>query len=96
MILRLLTLASLALLIAAAPAQAAKADKGKKGGARVLARFDRDHNGTIDGQESVRLQASFAALTALDIDSNGQLSDTEIAAAKIPMSKKGGKKKKTE
>ena len=78
-----------------APAQAAKGTKGAKGGAksgRLLARFDRDHNGTIDGQEVERLQAVYDSLAALDIDHNGKLSESEISAAKIPVGKKGGKK----
>ena len=95
MILRLLTLTSLALFVIAAPAQAAKGNKGKKGAnsGRVLARFDRDHNGVIDGEEVAHIQAVHAALVALDTDHNGQLSESEIAAAKIPAGGKGAKKK---
>jgi hypothetical protein len=98
MILRLLTFTSLALFVIAAPAQAAKGNKGKKGAhaGRVLARFDRDHNGTIDGAEVAHVQAVYAALAALDTDKNGVLSESEIAAAKIPAGGKGGKKKKTQ
>ena len=94
MILRLLATASLALFVVTAPAFAAKGNKGKKGPkpGRVLARFDRDRSGTIDGQEVARVQAAFASLTALDTDNNGQLSEAEIAAAKVPVRKKGGKK----
>lgn len=93
---RLLALASLALFVVVAPAQAAKGAKGKKGAnpGRVLARFDRDHNGTIDGQEVAHVQAVYAALATLDTDHNGQLSDSEIAAAKIPAAKGGEKKAK--
>lgn len=94
MIIRTLTIISLAFCIAAVPAQAAKAGKGKKGAksGRVLVRFDRDHNGTIDGAEVARVQAAYTALAALDTDKNGELSETELAAAKVPAGK-GGKKK---
>src|SRR5436309_3287602 len=93
MILRLLTLTSLALFAVAA--QAAKGNKGKKGAnsGRVLARFDRDHNGVIDGAEVAHVQAVYAALYALDTDHNGQLSESEIAAAKVPAGGRGAKKK---
>jgi hypothetical protein len=94
MILRLLATASLALFVVTAPAFAAKGNKGKKGAkpGRVLSRFDRDHNGAIDGQEVARVQAAFASLTALDTDNNGQLSEAEITAAKVPVRKKGARK----
>ncbi len=96
MILRTLAITSLALFVVAAPAQAGKGKKGKKGATsgRVLAHFDRDHNGMIDGAEVAKVQAVYAALAALDTDKNGQLSDAEVAAAKIPAGGKGGKKKK--
>ena len=98
MIIRILTLASLALFVAAAPAQAAKGKKGKKGAdsGRMLARFDHDHNGTIDGTELAKLQGAFSALGALDTDHNGQLSESEVAAAKITAGKGGKKKKKNQ
>lgn len=98
MIIRILTLASLALFVAAAPAQAAKGKKGKKGGdsGRVLARFDHDHNGTIDGAEVARLQGAFSALATLDTDHNGQLSESEVSSAKITAGKGGKKKKKNQ
>ena len=95
MILRILTLTSLALFVIAAPAQAGKGNKGQKGGhsARVLAHFDKDHNGVIDGQEVAHIQAVYAALAVLDTDKNGELSESEVTAAKIPVGGKGGKKK---
>lgn len=95
---RILAFASLALFVIAVPAQAAKGTKGKKGArpGRVLARFDRDHNGKIDGKEATRVQAAYAALAKLDTDHNGELSESELAAAKIPAGGKGGKKKKTQ
>ena len=95
---RILAFTSLAFFVIAVPAQAAKGTKGKKGArpGRVLARFDQDHNGKLDGQEATRVQAAYAALTKLDTDHNGELSESELAAAKIPARGKGGKKKKTQ
>jgi hypothetical protein len=96
MILRTLALSLLALAIAAAPAEAAKAGKGKKGG-RHLTRFDRDHNGAINGEEVARVQAAYARLAALDTDKNAELSESELAAAEVPVSKRGkGAKKKSQ
>ena len=96
MILRTLAITSLALFVIAAPAQAGKGKAGKKGGSsRVLARLDRDHNGTIDGAEAAKAQALYGALYALDTNHDGQLSESELAAAKIQAGGKGGKKKKS-
>jgi len=95
MILRTLALTSLALFVIAAPAQAGGGKKGEAS-ARVLAHFDKDHNGVIDGAEVARVQAVYAALYALDTDHDGKLSETELAAAKIPTGRKGGKKKATQ
>lgn len=95
MIIRLLTVASLAFALAAAPAEAAKpGKKGTKGAnsGRLLSRFDRDHNGTIDGQEVARVQAVFGALAALDTNKDGQLSESELASVKIPEGRKGAGK----
>lgn len=93
MILRLIALASLALFLTPATTEAAKGNKGKKGGSRMLSRFDRNQNGTIDGQEVARVQAAYAALAALDADKNGVLSESELAAAKVPAGGRRGKKK---
>jgi hypothetical protein len=94
MILRTLSVALLGLAIIAAPAQAAKADKGKKGG-RILTRFDRDSNGAIEGAEVARVQAAYAHLATLDTNKDGDLSASELAAAEVPVGKRGngGKKK---
>jgi hypothetical protein len=97
MIIRLLTVGSLAFALAAVPAEAAKPGKERKGGkgagvGRMLNRFDRDHNGTINGEEVARVQAIFASFTALDTDKNGQLSESELASVKIPEGRRGGKK----
>ncbi|MGB8166900.1 MAG: hypothetical protein WCF18_05375 [Chthoniobacteraceae bacterium] len=87
---RILALTSLALFVIAAPAQAAKGTKGKRGAnpARILGRFDHDHNGTIDGAEVANIQTAFTALAALDTDHDGKLSDSEVAAAKIEAPRK--------
>lgn len=98
MITRLLVLSSIALFGITAPAHAGKGKKGKKGpdAGVVLARFDRDNNGKIDGKEATRLAGLYAALATLDTDKDGKLSESELAAAKIDSSAaaKGGKKKK--
>lgn len=77
-------LASLALIGFATPAHAAKKRKKGAQGERVLAHLDRDHSGAIDGKEARRVQTMFAALSALDTDKDGQLSESELMAAKIP------------
>ena len=91
-ILSILTIAALSLAITA-PAQAGKGKKDKKGGADVLATYDKNGNGKIDGEEVDALKKDFAAgkpeLKALDTNKDGSLSDEEIAAAGG-----GGKKKK--
>lgn len=65
--------------------------KGKKGGADLLATYDKNGNGKIDGEEVDALKKDFAAgkpeVKALDTNNDGSLSDEEIAAA-------GGKQKK--
>lgn len=80
------------------PALAGGGKKGKKGNAatgRILSRFDRNHDGSLDSQEAERLKTAYSALAALDTDHDGKLSDTEVAAAKVPAAgaKKGAKKK---
>lgn len=59
---------------------------------QVLGRFDRDQNGKVDGKESGRLKTVYAALSSLDKDHNGQLSDDEIAAASVEQSERKGSK----
>ena len=90
-ILTILTIAALGLAFTA-PAQAGKGGKkGKKGGADLLAAYDKDGNGKIDGAEVDALRKDFTAgkpeVKALDTNGDGTLSDEEIAAV-------GAKKKK--
>lgn len=91
----ILTIAALGLSFTA-PAQAGKGKKNKKGGADLLATYDKDGNGKIDGEEVTALKADFTAgkpeVKALDANSDGTLSDEEIAAAGAKKGK--GKKKK--
>ena len=91
-ILSILTIAALSLAITA-PAQAGKGKKDKKGGTDILATYDKNGNGKVDGEEVDALKKDFAAgkpeLKALDTNKDGSLSDEEIAAAGG-----GGKKKK--
>jgi Ca2+-binding EF-hand superfamily protein len=76
-----------------APAQAGKGGKkgDKKAIAAILATYDKNGNGKIDGDEVTALRADFAAgkpeLKVLDTNGDGTLSDEEIAAI-------GAKKKK--
>jgi len=97
-ILSILTIVALSLAIAA-PAQAGKGGKkGKKGGADILATYDKNGNGKIDGDEVDALKKDFAAgkpeLKALDTNKDGSLSDEEIAA--VGGGKKEKKKKKNQ
>jgi Ca2+-binding EF-hand superfamily protein len=90
-ILSILTIAALSLAFTL-PAQAGKGGKKKnKGGADILATYDKNGNGKIDGDEVDALKKDFAAgkpeLKALDTNNDGTLSDEEIAAI-------GGKHKK--
>ncbi len=94
MILRILSLSALALALVTTSAFAAKGTKGNKANAqsaRLLARFDTNSNGVIDADELPRLQAMYAALYALDTNHDGQISESEAAAAKIPVRKGGGR-----
>lgn len=93
-ILSILTIVALSLAVTA-PVQAAKgAKKGKKGGADLLATYDKNANSKIDGDEVTALKADFTAgkpeVKALDTNNDGSLSDEEIAGA----GGKHGKKKK--
>ena len=92
-ILSILSIAALSLAFAL-PAQAGKGKAGKvgkKAKAALLATYDKDGNGKIDGAEVDALKKDFAAgkpeLKALDTNNDGTLSDEEIAAI-------GGKHKK--
>ena len=93
-ILTILTVAALSFTLIA-PASAGKGKKNKKGGAEILATYDKDGSGKIDGAEIDEVKKDFAAgnaaVKALDTNGDGTLSDDEIAAAGA---KKKGKKKK--
>jgi hypothetical protein len=92
---------SLAGLLMPSNALAAKAD-GKK--AKLIAKYDTNKNGAIDGDERVALRKDFAAnpkgdLKVMDADNDGKLTDEEIAAFKpgggkktADATKKGNKK----
>jgi Ca2+-binding EF-hand superfamily protein len=74
-----------------------KADKkaGKKAAKEVMALYDKNGNGGIDGDEVAAVQKAYAAepngiLKQFDTNADGKLDDTEIAAIKAG---KGGKKK---
>ena len=94
--------AGLLTVVLATPAFAAKgANKEEKKAARqtnksVLATYDKNSNGVIDGDEVEALRKAFetdASLKALDTNKDGKLDDTEIAAVKAAGGKGAGKKK---
>ena len=88
---------ALTLVVIAAPsAQAAKREKrAERQAAMMLGRFDRDGNNSLDQKEGERVKKLFGALKQLDTDKNGELSDSEIAAAKVEKPKRrAGKGKK--
>jgi hypothetical protein len=69
----------------------------KKAVKQVLAQYDKNNNGIIDGEEVDAVKKGYASepngiLKRFDTNSDGKLDDTEIAA--IHMGKKGGKSKK--
>jgi len=97
---RILTLtACLAALAIPTPTFAAKGVKGDKANkpGRIIRKYDANGNGVIDGDEVEAVRKAFAAepngpLKQFDTDSDGKLSDSEIAAMKGHA--KGAKKKK--
>ena len=73
--------------------------------AKIFAKYDTNKNGVIDGDEIVAVRKAFAAdpkgeFASCDKNSDGKLSDEEIASIKPPGGKKGGgkdsEKKKSE
>ena len=93
-ILSILTIVAFSLAITASAEAKKGGKKGKKGSADILATYDTNGNGRIDGDEVDALRKDFAAgkpeLKALDRNNDGTLSDDEIAA----IGAKHGKKKK--
>jgi EF hand len=92
----LLFLAALALgaFVTAPRAQAAKADGPK---AKLMAKYDLNHNGVLDPDEIAAIRKDFAAdpegeLKRFDKDHDGKLSDAEIASMIPGSGKKGGGK----
>jgi hypothetical protein len=80
-----------------APADAAKKDRANRGdraSANMLGRFDRDNNGSLDDKEAGRVRQLFSALKKLDADNSGDLSESELKAAKVaePRKKRAAKK----
>lgn len=99
-------LAALGLLALVAPT-AAFAQKAQGPKAKIMAKYDTDKNGKIDGDEVAAVRKAFEAdktgeLARFDTDKDGKLSDEEIAkmapgsgtkGAKTGEKKSGGKKK---
>jgi hypothetical protein len=96
---RLLLTAGLGLLVLLAPV-AAFAQKSEGPKAKLMAKYDLNKNGVIDGDEIAAVRKAFAAeptgdLKRFDTDKDGKLSDEEIALIKPPGGKAGsGEKKK--
>jgi hypothetical protein len=96
--------ATFALLALVAPA-AAFAQKAQGPKAKLMAKYDLNKNGRIDGDEIAAVRKDFAAepagdLKPFDTDKDGKFSDAEIAEMKPPgakgaddAKKKGGAKK---
>ena len=90
---RFLAAFTLAIFLMPAGAFAAKADGAK---AKLIAKYDTNKNGKIDGDEIVALQKDFAAhpkgdLARFDVNHDSKLSDEEIAAIVPGGGKKGDK-----
>jgi len=88
-----------ALLLVPATAFAAKAEGPK---ARVMAKYDVNKNGVIDGDEIAAVRAAFATeppgdLKRYDANNDGKLDDAEIATMVPPggKAKAGTKKEKS-
>lgn len=80
--------------ISAEAARANKANRaGKNEAARMLGRFDANRDGSLDTTEAERVRKAFEALKNLDTDKNGELSDSEITAAKVAKRKPRGAKR---
>ena len=78
------------LMVTNSPALAAKADGPK---AKLFAKFDKNKNGVIDGEEKNALRKDFEAdkegpSKRFDTNKDGKLDDEEIAAIKPPTGKK--------
>jgi hypothetical protein len=82
-----------ALLSLGIQAEAAAGKKNQRTTGRALGRFDRNHDLKIDGKEAERLRGLYSSLSSLDTDHNGQLSDSEIAAAKVEAPRRQRKSK---
>lgn len=87
---------SLALLLAPTAAFAAKADGPK---AKTFAKYDGNHDGKLDAEETAALQKDFAAdpkgpLKHLDANGNGKLDAEELAKLTPATGKKSGHEKR--
>ncbi len=95
---RFLPLLTLLALVASGPVSLAKGKKDKTStGTFGCAKFDVNENGVLDPEEKKALLEAFAqgdtALKALDVNNDGRLDDSEIAAIKLPAPEKKKKKK---
>src|SRR3954463_9902015 len=86
----------LAVLPLLGPAAASPAQPGPK--AKIVAEFDLNKNGVIDGDEIAAVRKAFAAdpkgqFERYDANHDGKLDDSEIALIRPPGAKKDGEKK---
>jgi len=93
-----LLLATAVLVFTSAPVLAAKADGPK---AKLFAKYDKNKNGVIDGEEKDALRKDFAAdkkgpLKRFDTNKDDKMDDDEIAAIKPPVGKKKADGEKSE
>ena len=87
--------ALLALAISAPSAFAKKPKPGAPAGGGVFAKYDKNGNGTIDGDEKEAIKKAFGTdpdLKKYDTNGDGKLDDNEIAAIKPDNMKKKKKK----
>jgi hypothetical protein len=91
------SLIALLVLAIGAPSAYAKKPKGeKKGGPDVFAKYDKNANGKLDGEEIETVKKALATdsdLKKFDTNSDGKLDDNEVAAMK-PAEHKRKKKNK--
>jgi Ca2+-binding EF-hand superfamily protein len=84
----------IAALLVASPALAAKKDGPRY---KFFEKYDKNHNGVIDGDEKAAIRKDFAEkpdgdLKRFDKNKDGKLDDEEIAAIKPPTDKRKAEK----
>jgi hypothetical protein len=92
-------LATFAVLLSSEASQAKGKKEQRSSGTYGCAKFDLNQNGTLEPEERKALLEAFTegdtALKALDINNDGRLDDSEMAAVKLPAPAQEKKKKKS-